>query len=103
MTMQAKANLKQRTLMIEASSCIGCQSCLAACKLENDLPSGPRPIAAIQVGPVESDKGLLTQHWPAPCYHCDQPACVLACPTGAMQKRADGLVFSDFELLRCIK
>jgi Fe-S-cluster-containing dehydrogenase component len=98
MTMQAKANLKQRTLMIEASSCIGCQSCLAACKLENDLPSGPRPIAAIQVGPVESDKGLLTQHWPATCYHCDQPACVLACPTGAMQKRADGLVFSDFEL-----
>jgi Fe-S-cluster-containing dehydrogenase component len=89
---------KHNILMIEGSSCIGCQSCMAACKLENDLPAGPRPIAAIQVGPLETDNGLLTQHVPATCYHCDQPACVLACPTGAMQKREDGLVFSDLDL-----
>lgn len=89
---------KNKLLMIEASSCIGCQTCMAACKLEHDLPAGPRPIAAIQVGPLETDHGLITQHWPATCYHCDQPACVLACPTGAMQKREDGLVFSDPDL-----
>jgi Fe-S-cluster-containing dehydrogenase component len=34
-----------------------------------------------------------------PCFHCDRPWCVAACPTGAMQKRAkDGIVFVDHEL-----
>ena len=34
-----------------------------------------------------------------PCYHCDRPWCVAACPTGAMQKRAkDGIVFVDHDL-----
>ncbi len=96
--MTIRSKFKGSTLMIEASACIGCQACLAACKLENDLPPGPRPIAAIQTGPWETDQGLISQHLPATCYHCDRPACVLACPTGAMQKRGDGLVFSDLEL-----
>jgi Fe-S-cluster-containing dehydrogenase component len=34
------------------------------------------------------------------CYHCEAPHCVAVCPTGAMQKRADGIVFVDQE--RCI-
>jgi Fe-S-cluster-containing dehydrogenase component len=71
---------------------------MAACKLENDLPAGPRPIVAIQTGPLETDNGLVAQHLPSTCYHCDRPACVLACPTGAMQKRDDGIVFSDPQL-----
>jgi NADPH-dependent glutamate synthase beta subunit-like oxidoreductase/Fe-S-cluster-containing dehydrogenase component len=34
-----------------------------------------------------------------PCFHCDEPWCVPACPTGAMQKRdKDGIVFVDEEL-----
>jgi Fe-S-cluster-containing dehydrogenase component len=98
MTMKSESKLKQHALMIEASSCIGCQTCMAACKLEHDLPAGPRPIAALQIGPLETDDSLMAQHAPATCYHCDRPACVLACPAGAMQKRDDGLVFSDLEL-----
>lgn len=96
--MTIKNKPKDRILMIEASSCIGCQACLVACKLENGLPAGPRPIAAIQIGPLETDHGLITQYLPATCSHCDRPACVLACPTGAMQKDDRGLVFSDPEL-----
>jgi Fe-S-cluster-containing dehydrogenase component len=98
MTIKAESKLKRNTLMIEASTCIGCHACMTACKLENDLPAGPRPIVAIQTGPLETENGLMAQHWPATCFHCDQPACVLACPTGAMQKRDDGLVFSDLQL-----
>ena len=31
-----------------------------------------------------------------PCFHCQEPWCVAACPTGAMQKRPkDGIVFVD--------
>ena len=98
MTIESNAKLKSSTLMIEAAACIGCQACMAACKLEHELPAGPRPIVAVQSGPLETDNGLMAQYWPAVCYHCDRPACVLACPTGAMQKRDDGLVFSDLEL-----
>jgi Fe-S-cluster-containing dehydrogenase component len=98
MTTKTTSKLKRSALMIDASACIGCQTCMVACKLENDLPAGPRPIVAIQTGPLETDNGLLAQHLPTTCYHCDRPACVLACPTGAMQKREDGLVFSDMEL-----
>lgn len=98
MTIDTQSKRKPRALMIEASSCIGCQTCMAACKLENNLPAGPRPIVAIQTGPLETDNGLVSHFLPTTCYHCDRPACVLACPTGAMQKRDDGLVFSDPEL-----
>jgi Fe-S-cluster-containing dehydrogenase component len=98
MTTKTNAKLKHGALMIDASACIGCQTCMAACKLENDLPAGPRPIVAIQTGPLETDNGMIAQHLPSTCYHCDRPACVLACPTGAMQKRDDGLVFSDPQL-----
>jgi len=97
-TTKAKPGFKRNALTVDASACIGCQTCMAACKLEHDLPPGPRPIAAIRTGPLETEKGLQMQHWPTTCYHCDRPACVMACPTGAMQKREDGLVFSDLQL-----
>jgi Fe-S-cluster-containing dehydrogenase component len=98
MNSETRPALKQSALMIDASRCMGCQTCSMACRLEHGLPSGLRPIAALQVGPLESDAGLIMYYLPATCYHCDRPVCVAACPTGAMQKRNDGLVFSDPEL-----
>jgi Fe-S-cluster-containing dehydrogenase component len=34
-----------------------------------------------------------------PCFHCENPWCVSACPTGAVQKRGkDGIVFVEKDL-----
>jgi molybdopterin-containing oxidoreductase family iron-sulfur binding subunit len=34
---------------------------------------------------------------PRPCMHCDNPACVAACPTESRYQREDGLVATDSE------
>lgn len=88
----------EQVLWADPSRCIGCFSCEVACKMEHELPAGPRPLMVIQIGPLEHKGGLTMHFQPATCLHCAAPACVLACPTGAMQKRADGLVFSDGDL-----
>ena len=83
-------------LFQDTKKCIGCHSCEVACKLEHDLPAGPRMFKVIQIGPVETGDDLLMNFMAVTCLHCDRPACVLACPTGAMQRRdQDGIVFVD--------
>ncbi len=93
-------HVKRNILLVDAPQCIGCFGCEAACKMEHDLPAAPRPVRVIQVGPRGVGEDLIMSFQPTTCCHCDQPACVLACPAGAMQKREDGIVFSDLE--KCI-
>lgn len=73
--------------------CIGCFSCEAHCKMKNALPMGPRLCQIIPVGPKRVDNLPRMANIFMPCFHCESPWCVAACPTGAIQKRAeDGIV-----------
>lgn len=93
-----QSDKREQYLWVDSSRCIGCYSCEVACKMEHDLPAGPRPIRVIQIGPLEQRDELTMIYFPATCNHCTYPACVAACPRGAMQKRGDDIVISDPEL-----
>jgi Fe-S-cluster-containing dehydrogenase component len=79
--------------------CIGCHACEVHCKTENDTPVGQSLCKIIKVGPTVNG-GIPRMNFVfMPCFHCEAPWCVSACPTGAMQKRArDGIVFVDHPL-----
>jgi len=86
-------------LFQDTKRCIGCYSCEVHCKANKVLPVGPRPAQIIAVGPRMVNNLPRTAHIFMPCFHCEQPWCVSACPTGAMQKRPeDGIVFVDSSL-----
>lgn len=86
-------------LFQDNKKCIGCHTCEIQCKVNKKLPSGPKPCQVIQVGPKMIGGLPKTSFIFMPCFHCENPWCVSACPTGAMRKRdSDGIVFVDKDL-----
>lgn len=77
--------------------CTGCRACQVACQDRNDAPVGIaiRKVDSYVAGTFPQVMGY---HFSASCNHCENPACVAACPTGACQKAEDGTVFRDEEL-----
>jgi len=78
--------------------CINCRACVVACKDWHDVPAGPASFIRM----VAIEKGNypeVSMHYMfASCYHCAKPACVSACPVGAITKRdEDGIVVVDRE------
>src|SRR5690554_2379483 len=97
---------KQYALVIDLERCIGCQTCVVACKSENQLPDGVQWAWLETVGSNKmyapagtfpSTRMVFLAHL---CNHCAEPQCVAVCPTGAMHKRDDGIVVVDQD--RCI-
>ena len=86
-------------LFHDSAKCIGCLSCEVHCKENKHLPVGPRLCRVMTVGPKMVNEIPKMDFIFMPCFHCERPWCVAACPTGAMQKReADGVVFVNEEL-----
>lgn len=86
-------------LFQDIKKCIGCHACEIQCKSNKNLPLGPKPCQVIQVGPKFIGGLPKISFIFMPCFHCENPWCVSACPTGAMQKRSkDGIVFINKDL-----
>lgn len=79
--------------------CSGCWACTMACADENDLVFEAREDMLRLVSPREYDgKGNLILSWRMEgCMHCDRPACVEACPAGALRKNENGYTQLDRE------
>lgn len=83
----------------DAESCIGCQACELHCKTNKGLGPGPAPCRIVTVGPKPEDERPRQRFVFMPCYHCEDPWCVRACPTTAMRKRGkDGIVHIETAL-----
>lgn len=96
-------------MVIDLDKCTGCQACVAACQMENNLPlqghredEQGRIIQWIHLLPVFEEesphpKGRLM---PVPCQHCDNPPCTKVCPVNATYKNDEGIVAQVYP--RCI-
>ena len=95
----AREDRVQWAKVIDHTRCIGCHACTTACKSENVVPVG---VTRTYVKHV--DVGVFPQvrraHQVTRCNQCAHAPCVVACPTAAMFKRADGIV--DFDKSICI-
>lgn len=77
-------------------ACSGCRACQTACKDRNDLLVGQiyRQVTTYKIGTYPN---ATMYHYSATCNHCEKPACIANCPTGAMRKGDDGTVQHDDE------
>jgi Fe-S-cluster-containing dehydrogenase component len=117
MTSLPPPSTRKLGLVIDLDTCVGCHACAVACKewnaggiagpLVDEDPYGAEPMG-VWFNRVHSyeidalgDQPAMTLHFPRSCLHCDTPACVSVCPTGASYKRAeDGIVLVDED--KCI-
>ena len=93
-------------LAINTGRCIGCHTCANACKMQNNVPSGMRWNRVLTEG-CDVEDGALGEfpnlsrgYLPVACQHCENPACLRVCPTGATYKDDKGRVEVDYE--KCI-
>jgi len=85
--------------VIDHTICIGCHACSTACKSENAVPLSVNRtyVKYVDVGAFPNARRSFQV---TRCNQCEDPPCAIACPTGAMYQREDGIV--DFDKSICI-
>ncbi len=92
--------MSQHAIITDLNKCLGCLSCVVACKSENGVPIGKFWNSVVRVGPTPKYEGAQVPDVemyfvPLGCQHCANPECVAVCPTGASKKMEDGSVQVD--------
>lgn len=92
--------LKQVGILVDVTRCTGCNLCVQACVEANHLGTyhykvqdSPDGLSASRWSSIiESPMGGFVRKF---CRHCLEPACVSACPAGAMFRSEEGVVLYD--------
>jgi Fe-S-cluster-containing dehydrogenase component len=98
-------------LLYDTTLCIGCKTCVVACREANGLPAdntqdplhdAPTSLNARTKNIIKlyTDDAGRRSYFKQQCMHCVDPACAGACMIGALQKREYGIVTWDGN--RCI-
>jgi formate dehydrogenase iron-sulfur subunit len=109
--------------LVDTTKCIGCRACQVACKHWNDLRAeatefrgygggyqNPPALSARtytlisyhEVEAADAPGGLRWIFAKHQCLHCNEPACVAACPVTALERSAAGPVtYDDRKCIGC--
>jgi Fe-S-cluster-containing dehydrogenase component len=92
-------------LLYDTTLCIGCKTCVVACREANDKKPDTSNSNGLWDAPLDLNgqtKNIIKlykdpdspqrSYFKAQCMHCIDPACVGACMIGALQKREMGIV-----------
>ena len=100
MTEETKSKKPQWAMVIDLDRCTGCEACVVACRVENNIPT---------VGPEEAAKGrsinwirveryfegeypdVKVKFMPVLCQHCEEAPCEPVCPVYATYHTDEGL------------
>jgi Fe-S-cluster-containing dehydrogenase component len=100
-----KYNSYRWGMVIDLAKCIGCNSCVVACQIENNIPVVGREEAKngrlmhwIRHDKYNSDKEFLSI--PILCQHCENAPCESVCPVSASTHSPEGLNETTYN--RCI-
>lgn len=91
---------------IDLHRCVGCNTCVLACKMQNNVPDGMlwNRVLTENCDLFDDAEGtypnLSRTYLPLACQHCENPACERVCPTGATYKDDKGRVEIDYD--KCI-
>ena len=86
-------------MVIDNAACIGCNACVVACQVENNIPVvGPEEVARqrimhwLRIDRYEHDSpSSVTGFEPVPCMHCEKAPCEPVCPVEASVHGIEGL------------
>ncbi|HYM62277.1 MAG TPA: 4Fe-4S dicluster domain-containing protein [Thermoanaerobaculia bacterium] len=88
---------KRYAMAIDTRRCVGCETCVLACKAENGLPlTGFRDWIVMETRGAYPDLSMEIRS--DRCQHCTNAPCVSVCPTGASHYAAAGTVLVDKNL-----
>ena len=80
-------------MVIDLTRCVGCQSCTMNCAMENNVQAGAfRTIVSEYEASDKDGNRAVIASLPRLCNHCENPACINVCPTGASHQRSNGIV-----------
>lgn len=85
--------MKQLSIMVDLDRCIGCKTCIVACRNHNGLLDHETAMPGEMANylRVESEltgtyPSLREDFWVVMCQHCKKPPCIKACESGAISK-----------------
>ena len=85
--------------LLDLHRCVGCGACVLACRIENGRVTTAAWRRVLPLNFRRHEAGP-TYFLSVACHHCANPACLNGCPSGAYEKRADGIVIHREE--RCL-
>ncbi|MEF2145561.1 MAG: 4Fe-4S dicluster domain-containing protein [Desulfovibrionaceae bacterium] len=117
---QSKAPPDPNGCLVDLTRCVGCRKCEQACNEVNSLPEPDAKFDDLTVlnakrrpdtktftvinrcycGKIDERDQLVPVFIKLQCMHCQDPACVSACITGALSKKENGTVHYDVQ--KCI-